>query len=258
MKMIYFCLQGSLLASNDTIVNELLEAITLDNEHLLLPALATLNNLSYYPIANQVEVYNRLRGLLLTSDQSVAAEAARVIGNLSRNRLVRDCLLDDGFLRCTVHLLTADDSQRDFLSALVGIIINLMSDERLRPAFKAEEGIPKCIDLLHACLSDKDWELACLVCQAIWNYAIDCRKLSDVMDVDQLADLEDAIVYLLEAYNETALHDDPEPEDDEDDDDDEILSEQELEACKFCQVSMLLLKRILSESPRKVELLLND
>ena len=151
-----------MLAQNESIVNELLETVTLDNQHLLQPALATLNNLSYYPIANQVEVYGRLRGLLLSSDQSVAAEAARVIGNLSRRREVRDCLLDDGFLQCTAHLLAVEDTDRDFLSALVGIVINLMSDDRLRPAFKAEEGIPKCIDLLHSCLADKDWNLACL------------------------------------------------------------------------------------------------
>ena len=44
----------------------------------------------------------------------------------------------------------------------LGIIINLMSDNRLRPAFKTEDGLPKCIDLLHSCLDDKDWNLACL------------------------------------------------------------------------------------------------
>ena len=88
------------MADNEAIVNELLETVTLENDHLLLPALATLNNLSYYPIANQVEVYNRLRGLLLSSDQSVAAESARVIGNLSRRKEVRDCLLDDGEFYC--------------------------------------------------------------------------------------------------------------------------------------------------------------
>ena len=37
-----------------------------------------------------------------------------------------------------------------------------MSDDRLRPAFKSEDGLPKCIDLLHSCLDDKDWNLACL------------------------------------------------------------------------------------------------
>ena len=101
-----------------------------------------------------------------------------------------------------------------------------MSDNRLRPAFKTEDGLPKCIDLLHSCLDDKDWNLACLgmnnqdiicilhlfkskhtfsftVCQAIWNYAIDCRKLSDVIEVDHLNELEDILVYLLEVHTFT-------------------------------------------------------
>ena len=108
------------------------------------------------------------------------------------------------------------------LHYFLGIIINLMSDNRLRPAFKTEDGLPKCIDLLHSCLDDKDWNLACLgmnnqdiiciwhlrvtihfsftVCQAIWNYAIDCRKLSDVIEVDHLNELEDILVYLLEVH----------------------------------------------------------
>ena len=38
------------------------------------------------------------------------------------------------------------------------------------------------------------------VCQAIWNYAIDCRKLSDVIEVDHLNELEDILVYLLEVH----------------------------------------------------------
>ena len=45
-----------------------------------------------------------------------------------------------------------------------------------------------------------------LFCQAIWNYAIDCRKLSDVIEVDHLNELEDILVYLLEAYNESTMN----------------------------------------------------
>jgi len=127
-----------------------------------------------------------------------------------------------------------------------------MSDNRLRPAFKTEDGLPKCIDLLHSCLDDKDWNLACLVCQAIWNYAIDCRKLSDVIEVDHLNELEDILVYLLEAYNESTMNED------EDGQEDDMFAAGELEACKFCHVALTLLKRILEDSPRKVELLLND
>ena len=66
-----------------------------------------------------------------------------------------------------------------FSRFIVGIVINLMSDKRLRPAFKAEKGVQRSIDLLYSCLEEKDWDLACLVCQALWNYCIDCHRLSE-------------------------------------------------------------------------------
>ena len=204
-----------------------------------------------------MEVYNRLRGLLLVPDQNVAAEAARVIGNLSRRREVRDCLLDDGFIQCTAHLLTVEDMDRQFVSAFVGIIINLMSDSRLRPGFESEEGIQKCIDLLHSCLDTRDWELACLVCQAIWNYGIDGKQLSDTIDVQYLNELEDILVYLLEAYNDSVEQDEVSEASSEDRDD--SWSDQDMvTGSRFCQVSLTLLKRILDDDSKKVELLIND
>ena len=158
---------GSLLALNEAIINELLVAIALNNHVLLLPTLATLNNLSFYPIVNQIEIYNQLRGLLLNADVRISGEAARVCGNLSRRQEVRNRFHEDDFFKCTVHLISGT-VDRDLVSALVGIVINLMSDKRLRPAFKAEKGVQRSIDLLYSCLEDKDWDLACLVCQALW------------------------------------------------------------------------------------------
>ena len=249
-------------------VNELLEAVSLEHENLLLPALATLNNLSYYPITCQIEVYSRLRGLLLVPDQNVAAEAARVIGNLSRRREVRDCLLDDGFIQCTAHLLTVEeDMDRQFVAAFVGIIINLMSDSRLRPGFESEEGIQKCVDLLHSCLDTRDWELACLVCQAVWNYGIDGQQLSDTIDVQHLNELEDILVYLLEAYNDSIEQIEESDAGFSSENDKEYSSssadswsdqEMMLTGSRFCQVSLTLLKRILDDDSKKVELLIND
>lgn len=238
---------GSLLALNKAIVNQLLEAVSMNHQHLMLPTLATLNNLSYYPIVEQVEVYNRLRSLILSTDKQVAAEAARVIGNLSRRQDIRDCLYEDAFVSCTVHLL-ACDGDRGLVSALVGIVINLMSDGRQRSFFKDENGIRKCIDLLHFCLETRDWDLACLICQAIWNFCIDCDEMSEVVDPKHLIEMEDVVVYLLEAYNESSCDDDN--EDDE--------QHRQLPGSEFCHVALSLLKRVLDESPRKVELLLND
>jgi hypothetical protein len=234
---------GYLLAMTASIVSGLLDAATIaDNyQHILLPTLATLNNLSFYPIINQLDIYERLRGLVLNADAEVAAETARVLGNLSRRREVRQCLQEDGFFKCTAHLL-ANSVDRDLVYALVGIIINMMSDGEHRPNFRDEHGVEKCIDLLDFCLEAKDWELACLVCQAIWNYCIDSKHLSDVIEPSHLIEIEDGIVYLLEAYNVGLLRD----------------NEETHMGTEFCHVALTLLKRVLDESPRKVELLLAD
>lgn len=242
---------GSLLALNEAIINELLVAVSSNNHVLLLPTLATLNNLSFYPIVNQVEIYNRLRGLILNVDVRISSEAARVCGNLSRRQEVRNCFQEDDFFKCTVHLIHSD-VDRDLVSALVGIVINLMSDKRLRPAFKAEKGVQRSIDLLYSCLEEKDWDLGSLVCQALWNYCIDCQQLSEVIETKHIIELEDVLVYLLEAYNETSTSNDTDSSCDNSDYD------PDFSGAEFCQVALTLLKRVLDYSPRKVELLLND
>jgi len=262
--------------------NELLNAVA-SNHHrlLLLPSLATLNNLSFYMIVNQIEIYKTLRSLLLNSDHAVAAEAARVCGNLSRRQEVRNYFYDDEFFKCTVHLIDSG-VDRDFVSALVGIVINLMSDKRLRPSFKVAQGVQRSIDLLYSCLEIKDWDLACLVCQALWNYCIDCHQLSEVIEPKHIVELEDVLVYLLEAYNDTSSstidatttsnnqtqrNSETGSSDsssscetlDDDLDNPEMASiDHIMSGAEFCQVALTLLKRVLDDSPRKVELLLND
>ena len=46
-----------------------------------------------------------------------------------RRQEVRNYFYDDEFFKCTVHLIDSG-VDRDFVSALVGIVINLMSDKR--------------------------------------------------------------------------------------------------------------------------------
>ena len=68
---------------------------------VLLPTLATLNNLSFYPIILCAEIYDNLKYFVTScssscdqlapssadNDQLVAVEAIRVMGNLSRDVL---------------------------------------------------------------------------------------------------------------------------------------------------------------------------
>ena len=56
-----------------------------------------------------------------------------------RRQEVRNYFYDDEFFKCTVHLIDSG-VDRDFVSALVGIVINLMSDKR-HSALKFEKKV---------------------------------------------------------------------------------------------------------------------
>ncbi len=84
---------GSALALSEKIVDSLLRvaeaAAFSDNDDLLLPTLAALNNLSFYSIVHQKQTYSSLKPFLHCSNVQVVAETARVFGNLSRRSDIR-------------------------------------------------------------------------------------------------------------------------------------------------------------------------
>ena len=85
------------------------------------------------------------------------------------------------------------------------------------------------------------------------NYCIDCQQLSEVIETKHIVELEDVLVYLLEAYNETSTSNETDSSCDTSEDD------SDFSGAEFCQVALTLLKRVLDDSgARKVELLLND
>ena len=52
-------------------------------------------------------------------------------------------------------------------------------------------GVERCIRVLESCLDEQDWSLACLVCQALWNYCIDSNNITEsIVDEDCLCNLE--------------------------------------------------------------------
>ena len=52
-------------------------------------------------------------------------------------------------------------------------------------------GVQRCIRVLESCLDEQDWSLACLVCQALWNYCIDSTNITEsIVDEDCLCNLE--------------------------------------------------------------------
>ena len=57
--------------------------------------------------------------------------------------------------------------------------------------FFSQGGVQRCIGVLESCLDEQDWSLACLVCQALWNYCIDSNSITEsIVDEECLCNLE--------------------------------------------------------------------
>ena len=124
-----------------------------------------------------------------------------------------------------LHFFLFSSSDRDLTYACVGIIVNMMSDPEQRPQFRQQVksvwlwkifiseiketilfipyniwyicylifqgGVERCIRVLESCLDEQDWSLACLVCQALWNYCIDSNNITEsIVDEESLCNLE--------------------------------------------------------------------
>ena len=69
-----------------------------ENEELILSTLATLNNLTYYPVESEskaeqdLAVYSRVEDFIACPNTEAQIEASRVLGNLTRSQTVRDQL----------------------------------------------------------------------------------------------------------------------------------------------------------------------
>ncbi|KAK6489354.1 armadillo repeat-containing protein 2 isoform X1 [Huso huso] len=178
---------GTALATNPICVGllvKVLEYKSIDEcEELVINAAATINNLSFYPVRNsvvrarQLHLAELLVKLLLSNNMEGILEAARVFGNLSQSKEVRDFIVQKNVYKFMVALL--DAKNQDVCFSACGVLINLTVDKNKRVILREEGGIKKLID----CLRDfgpTDWQLASLVCKTLWNYSekMTCAALS--------------------------------------------------------------------------------
>ncbi|XP_059471767.1 armadillo repeat-containing protein 2 [Neocloeon triangulifer] len=173
------------------------------SEELLLGALLTLNNLSFYPsavesqLAEQQLVFAEDLLPLLAKDvpEPVTVEALRVFGNLSRWKDTRSFLLDqEGLSDRVVSLLSEGDQAIQYVA--IGVLVNLLSDPDGRPALRNIGIISKLISLVQS--QNNDWELASLTCQAVWNCLADISDLSKIMDEQQTDKLANTLADMLD------------------------------------------------------------
>ncbi|XP_683582.4 armadillo repeat-containing protein 2 [Danio rerio] len=171
---------GTALAANTLCVQLLLEVLECrsvqESEELVINAVATINNLSFYPSQSSVirsqhtHISQLLLKLLLGSSMDAVLEATRVFGNLSQIKDVRRFVMQHKVEQFVITLL--DSKSPDVCFSACGVLINLSADPDNRAMLSAEGAVQKLVD----CLRDfgpQDWHLAAVVCQTLWNCSLD-------------------------------------------------------------------------------------
>ncbi|XP_072535058.1 armadillo repeat-containing protein 2 isoform X2 [Salminus brasiliensis] len=183
---------GRALAANALCVQLLLEVMEVrsveESTELVVNASATVNNLSYYQEENSVvraqctHISKLLLGLLLSSNMDVVLEATRVFGNLSQIKDVRHFIIENKVHQFVVAML--DSKNPDVCFSACGVLMNLSVDPENRAMLRKEGAIHKLMD----CLRDfgpRDWQLAGLVCQALWN----CTEEGETQNMQELLEI---------------------------------------------------------------------
>ncbi|XDV42327.1 hypothetical protein PO909_011007 [Leuciscus waleckii] len=117
------------------------------SEELVINAVATINNLSYYQGESSVvrshhtHISQLLLKLLLSSSMDAVLEATRVFGNLSQIRDVRHFIMQHKVEQFVVTLL--DSKTPDVCFSACGVLINLSADPDSRAALRVEGTIQK-------------------------------------------------------------------------------------------------------------------
>ncbi|KAG8123962.1 hypothetical protein E2320_019329 [Naja naja] len=169
---------GARLATNPHIVALLITVLECKSveecEELVINAIATINNLSFYQVKNSViqekklHIAELLLKMLMTSHMDGILEAIRVFGNLSQNHEICNFIIQRKVYKFMIALL--DARHQDVCFSACGVLLNLTVDKSRRSILNEGGGIKKLID----CLRDfgpTDWQLAGLICKTLWNYS---------------------------------------------------------------------------------------
>ncbi|XP_062560738.1 armadillo repeat-containing protein 2-like [Armigeres subalbatus] len=184
-------------------------------EELLFATLGALHNLSYYyePSDNPLhfnhpgsmadrlkDICGVLCNILSTNSKSARSEAARVLGNMTRNSVARQTFCSENGLKILIQCLESNDVELMVTSC--GVLVNILGDSDRRVPFREIQGPIVLRKLLQRGVSNQDWILAGISCQALWNYLIDsgnvvhalgesevdfiCSDLADCLDEEKL------------------------------------------------------------------------
>ncbi|OCT80393.1 armadillo repeat-containing protein 2 [Xenopus laevis] len=201
---------GAELAANQnciTLLMQILEYKSIDEcEELVINTVATVNNLSFYQddtsviTKKRLEISKSLFKLLLCNNMDGILEAARVFGNLSRYQDVRNFMMEKSVYKFFVALL--DSKHQEICFSACGVLINLTAEKNNRVLLQEEGAIEKIIDCLRD-FATSDWQLAGLLCQALWNFNENLEYAEPCFGVEETDSLLEILTYLLD--EQTAL-----------------------------------------------------
>lgn len=196
---------GPVLASNHQCVELLLSILENKDvqtcEELSLNTVATINNLSFYNTktsaitAQQMRIIDILLKMVLADNMEAMVESSRVFGNLTRQKAVRDYLVENKVDQMMVTML--DSGNREVVYIACGVLINFMVDEEKRSVLKKDGGIRKLVEVLRD-FAKTDWELASMVCQILWNYSVKITSTNSCFGEQEAKDLNDVLLELLD------------------------------------------------------------
>lgn len=185
------------------LLNILLEAKEIKTEEaleLLLATLAALHNLSYYQngsddvnanhpgsiVERMKDISASLCQILNNGPHLAKAEAARVLGNMTRNSLARHSFCSSNGIKILTKCLQSEDIE--LVATSCGVLVNLLGDWERRAPFKELKGIRMLREILQKAAMDEDWHLAGIASQAFWNFLIDSSNVVETLGEDE-ADL---------------------------------------------------------------------
>ncbi|PVD28492.1 hypothetical protein C0Q70_11080 [Pomacea canaliculata] len=237
---------GPFIAASPQCITNLLHIIErkdiTESEELILNCVAAVNNLTYYTTKQStvtpqhLTIAQSMLKLVLTSNMEAILETARVFGNLTRHKPVRDFLSEKKVDAIMVTLL--DSGNRELVYVACGVLINFMIDEERRPLLKQEGGVTKCIEVLRD-FGREDWQLCSTVCKVLCNYSTHMTSSANTFGHKEAQLLSDLLIEYLDKDAALDLSQHP------------IVVEDEVKAyiheiweTDFCPVASQLLRRI--------------
>ncbi|XP_058122747.1 armadillo repeat-containing protein 2 [Anopheles ziemanni] len=171
------------------------EPKTAEMEELLFATLGALHNLSYYYESTETvaighrspgSICDRLKDIcgtlcsILGNEKNPArAEVARVLGNMTRTGTVRQTFCVENGLKILTRCLTSTSDELVVTSC--GVVVNVLGDWTTRTTFREIDGPAMLRCILQRGIANKDWIMAGIACQAIWNYLIDTGNFLQVL-----------------------------------------------------------------------------